>query len=291
MSLRDEYKAYVTIDGNELSKYAIVSRSDLVHDVADKLKKANNLKGADIILFKGSIALDSAKSLQGHDVVLPLLGSDNTYRFGGILQLENSVTSHNTPQLLTLLQQRSEAANTQIEQLSKQLASLSQMIKSQDAEIRRRPKGWVKLLYPGNLVWTRPTNEILASPETLFKLHEQWTFDLNANTTVFAVAVNGPVRDFSVECESTIPGEEKVKLKVWCVRIILPASKDAGFGLIQEFDAIAGWTRTVRDTFLDKDEIQKVQLISDILPTPYDTEHYLTPVGGTIIPTASNVQK
>lgn len=288
MSLKEEYKAYVTIDGTELSKYALVSPSNLVHDVADKLKRANNLNCAGIILFKGGIALDEAKSLQGHDVVLPLLGSDKTYRFGGILQLENTVTSYNTPQLVVQLQKESEAANAKIAQLTQHLSALVQTVKTLDADVRRRPRGWVKLLYPGNLVWIRAKNETLAPPETLFKMHQKWLSGLNASTTVYAVAVNGPTKTFFVDCDAPNDGEEKTKLEIWCVRVIVPA-QDAGFGLVQEFDAIGGWTRTVRDTFLDRDEVQKVQLISDVLPTPYDTEHYLTPVAGTVVPTAANV--
>lgn len=287
MAAKEEYKAYVAIGTHELEKFALVSPSDLVSEVAAKIKNANNLR-AEIVLYKDGMALDISKSLQSHENIRPLLGPDKTYRFGGILVLDKSITAINAPEKLSALQSQVETLSNKCAMLTKQVTSLMELIKEQNAEIRRRPKGWVKILYPGSLVWIRPDKDPMLSPDILQSIHENWKAQINANTNMYSVAVNGPLRNYTVDYLAH-DGQVQ-RLEIWCVRIIIPAVA-CNFGQVQEFDAIGGWKRVVHDTFTDMDMTQTVYLLSDIYTTPNDAEFYLGPVTGTIVPSTENEAK
>lgn len=277
---KTEYKAFVSIGNNELPNHALVSPSDTVSEVSQKLKKANNIRNAEILLFKDALVLNATKTLEEYELSLRLLESDKTYRFGGNIVMDRDINIANMPSKIASLE-------AQVAELVKSVDALKKLTKTQETEIRKRPKGWCKMLYPGNLVWVRPTNagDPIQNPETLYQIHTRWLGQMNKNTEVYCVALNGPRREYQVEYQSATEGAEKVKLDIWCVRIILPMKDSDTIGAVREYDAIGGWKRTTHDTFTGNDVVENVKLLGDMDPSPNDTEYYMSPAVGVIIPT------
>lgn len=295
------YPAFVNIDGVALSKSFQASPTDTIQTVTEGLRTANNINNATLILSKQGIVLSLSKSIQAQETFVPLLEADKTYRFNGTLLLHNTAADVNLPEKVNSLEQKYEKLQADVSKMVADMKLLKDSNEKMSLELRKRPRGWCTLRYPGRLVWTRPLHsELLKSIDELESIHHEWVKSINANTEMYAVAVNGPGRTFKVECEEQVetvagasvsaPAKAKYAIDIHCVRVIIPVPKNQPdtVGSIQEFDAIVGWRRMIKNKFTGNDEVKQTCILSEMYTTPYDDEYFLSPVGGHVVPVADS---
>lgn len=310
----NQYSVIISLNGIAQNPIYI-GANEKVREILKRYRQAEGVPNDSIIILSSkALVISEEQSLEEQSIIA---NEKREYHLLGLVKLSSSVSSGFVTEDIKSIIAKCEAIVSEMQSMKEIHAAQIQKL---EYELRRRPRGFVQLMYPGRSVWVLPPTSIraqtkLAVPQTLIKLSEKWILSKKSTTDVYLCPVNSGIIEHTVQFESppsanaassssgdvgasavVQPPPEGIPIKVWCVKVMLPSKAriNARWGdyadSITEYLAIGGWEYTTFDITQQKDVIMQVRLISDLSVCPIDEEYYCHPAVDAIIPTSDAIK-